>query len=143
MMAPPAVRGVTGGVDTHGDLHVAAVLDSASGRPLGTASFPTTTPGYAGLLAWLRSHGELDHVGVESTGSYGAGLARFLRVEGEEVIEVDRPDRKTRRFEGKSDPIDAEAAARAVLSGRASSTPKSRDGLVEAIRSLESSTTVP
>ena len=130
-------RRVTGGVDTHGDVHVAAALDSATGRPLGTASFPTMTPGYAGLLGWLREFGELDRVGVESTGSYGAGLTRFLRADGVEVIEVDRPDRKARRFEGKSDPPDAQAAARAVLSGRARSTPKSRDGLVEAIRSLE------
>ncbi len=137
MMAPPRVRRVTGGVDTHGDMHVGAALDSATGRPFGTASFPATTAGYIGLLTWLHSHGELDRVGVESTGSYGAGLTRFLGAEGIEVIEVDRPDRKARRFEGKSDPIDAEAAARAVLSGRASSTPKSRDGYVEAVRSLE------
>lgn len=136
MMAPPLCR-VTAGVDTHGDMHVAAALDSATGRPLGTASFPTMAAGYARLLTWLRSHGELDRAGVESTGSYGAGLTRFLRAEGVEVIEVDRPDRKARRFEGKSDPTDAEAAARAVLSGRASAMPKSRDGLVEAVRSLE------
>jgi transposase len=136
MMTSPD-RHVTGGVDTHGDLHVVAALDSAIGRHLGTASFPTTTAGYVGLLEWLRAWGQLDQVGVESTGSYGAGLLRFLRAKGVEVIEVDRPDRKARRFEGKSDPADAEAAARAVLSGRASSTPKSRDGLVEAIRALE------
>lgn len=136
MMTPPDRR-VTGGVDTHGDVHVAAALDSVTGRHLGTASFPTTTAGYAALLGWLRGVGELDQVGVESTGSYGAGLMRFLVAEGVEVIEIDRPDRKARRFEGKSDPTDAEAAARAVLSGRARSTPKSRDGLVEAIRALE------
>jgi transposase len=136
MMTPPD-RHVTGGVDTHGDMHVVAALDSATGRHLGTASFPTTTAGSADLLDWLRGFGELDQVGVESTGSYGAGLMRFLRAADVEVIEVDRPDRKARRFEGKSDPADAEAAARAVLSGRASSTPKSRDGLVEAIRALE------
>lgn len=136
MMTPPARR-VTGGVDTHGDVHVAAVLDSATGRHLGTESFPTTSTGYSGLLDWLGGFGQLGQVGVESTGSYGAGLLRFLQAQGIEVIEVDRPDRKARRFEGKSDPIDAEAAARAVLSGRASSTPKSRDGLVEAVRCLE------
>lgn len=137
MMAPPTCRRVTGGVDTHGDLHVAAALDSATGRPLGTASFPTTTSGYAALVGWLRGFGDVERVGVESTGSYGAGLTRFLRGEGVEVIEVDRPDRKARRLEGKSDPTDAQAAARAVLSGRARSTPKSRDGLAEAIRALE------
>ncbi len=136
MMTPPD-RHVTGGVDTHGDVHVAAALDSATGRHLGTASFPTTTDGYVALAEWLRGLGHLDWVGVESTGSYGAGLMRFLRAEGVEVIEVDRPDRKARRFEGKSDPADAQAAARAVLSGRARSTPKSRDGIVEAIRALE------
>lgn len=136
MMSSPDRR-VTGGVDTHGDVHVATVLDSATGRQLGVESFPTTTKGYAALLGWLRGFGEVDRVGVESTGSYGAGLMRFLVAEGVEVVEVDRPDRKARRFEGKSDPTDAAAAARAVLSGRASSIPKSRDGLVEAIRSLE------
>lgn len=130
-------RHVTGGVDTHADVHVAVALDSVTARRLDDASFPTTPAGYAGLLAWLRGFGVLDRVGVESTGAWGAGLARFLLAEGVEVIEVDRPDRKARRFEGKSDPTDAEAAARAVISGRASSTPKSRDGLVEAIRSLE------
>ena len=136
MMTSPDRR-VTGGVDTHGDVHVAAALDSVTGRHLDTTSFPTTTAGYVGLLEWLRGLGELDAVGIESTGSYGAGLMRHLVAEGVEVIEVDRPDRKARRFEGKSDPVDAQAAARAVLSGRASSTPKSRDGLVEAIRALE------
>ena len=136
-MMTPTERHVTGGVDTHGDVHVVAVLDSATGRWLDTASFPTSKVGYVSVLAWLRGFGEVDQVGIESTGSYGAGLTRFLLAEDVEVIEVDRPDRKTRRFEGKSDPIDAEAAARAVLSGRASGTPKSRDGLVEAIRALE------
>jgi transposase len=72
MMTPPARR-VTGGVDTHGDVHVAAVLDSATGRHLGTGSFPTTTAGYKALLGWLAGFGEIDQVGVESTGSYGAG----------------------------------------------------------------------
>lgn len=126
-----------GGVDTHGDVHVAAVLDSATGRLLGTESFPTTTAGYRALLVWLRSFGDLERVGVESTGSWGAGLARHLHTAGVAVIEVDRPDRKTRRLEGKSDPVDAVAAARAVLSGRATGVPKTKDGLVEAIRVLQ------
>ena len=136
MMTPPD-REVTGGVDTHGDVHVAAVLDSMLGRWLGTASFDTTPDGYAALLAWLETHGRVSRVGCESTGSYGAGLCRFLTSAGIEVIEVDRPDRKARWLEGKSDPIDAEAAARAVLAGRATGVPKSRDGRVEAIRVLE------
>jgi len=130
-------RRVTGGVDTHADVHVAAAIDSATGRELGVASFATTAAGYAALLEWLAGHGGIDRVGVESTGSWGAGLARHLATCGVEVIEVDRPDRKARRFEGKSDPVDALAAARAVLSGRARAIPKSKAGLVEAIRSLE------
>ncbi|HEX6166244.1 MAG TPA: IS110 family transposase [Acidimicrobiales bacterium] len=136
MMTAPE-RCVTGGVDTHADVHVAAVLDSATGRSLGVESFPADTAGYAALQDWLASHGCVDAVGVESTGAWGAGLARHLSGAGMRVIEVDRPDRKARRQEGKSDPLDAEAAARAVLSGRATGAPKSGDGPVEAVRSLE------
>jgi transposase len=136
MMTSPDRR-VTGGVDTHSDVHVAAVLDSATGRELDTASFPATTLGYAGLIAWIEAHGIIDRIGVESTGSWGAGLTRHLTSVGVEVIEVDRPDRKARRYDGKSDPTDAVAAARAALSGRATVVPKSRDGTVEAIRTLE------
>lgn len=130
-------RRVTGGVDTHDDVHVAAVLDSGTGRELDAGSFPTTSAGYAALLAWMQSFGIIDQVGVESTGSWGAGLTRHLIAAGIEVVEVDRPDRKARRHDGKSDPVDAVAAARAALSGRATATPKSRDGSVEAIRTLE------
>ncbi len=126
--------GVIGGVDTHRDAHVAAALDTA-GRLLAVASFSATRIGYGRLLRWLRGWGELGCVGVEGTGSYGAGLARFLRAEGVEVKEVIRPRRQTRRG-AKSDPADAEAAARAVLSGEASGLPKSADGAVEAIRML-------
>ena len=126
---------VTVGVDTHSDVHVAAVLDQA-GRLLDTRSFPTTTRGYAQLATWAESFGSVDKVGMEGTGSYGCGLLRFLADYGFTVVEVDRPDRSTRRRAGKSDQIDAEAAARAVLSGRASGTPKSRDAQVEIIRAL-------
>ena len=126
---------VAGGVDTHADVHVAAVIDHV-GRELGHASFPTTAVGYVDLHAWLEGHGTITVVGVEGTGVYGAGLTRSLTAGGVHVVEVDRPDRKTRRFDGKSDPIDAYAAARAALSGRASGTPKSRDGNVELIRVL-------
>ncbi len=136
-MTPEPPRRVTGGVDTHSEVHVAAALDSATGRLLGTESFPTTTAGYHALLAWLGALGEVDGVGVESTGSWGTGLARHLRAQGVEVVEVDRPDRKARRFEGKSDPTDAVAAARAVLSGRATGAAKTKDGVVEALRALE------
>lgn len=136
-MIAPEDRRVTGGVDTHTDVHVAAALDSLTARQLGTASFPTTANGYASLLEWLRGFGHVDQVGIESTGSYGAGLTRYLTGEGVNVVEVDRPDRKARRFDGKSDTVDAVAAARAVISGRATGVPKSRDGIVEAIRTLE------
>lgn len=126
---------VTGGVDTHRDTHHAAVVD-AVGRAVADAQFPTTPAGYRQLLGWLRGHGDLDRVGVEGTGSYGAGLTRVLRAENVTVIEVDRPDRKARRRSGKSDPVDAYAAAMSALSGRAEGTPKTRDGHVEAIRVL-------
>jgi transposase len=126
---------VVGGVDTHAEVHLAAVIDQV-GRELGHAQFPTTPDGYAALLEWLGQHGELVLVGVEGTGMYGAGLTRVLQAAGVVVVEVDRPDRKARRFQGKSDPIDAYAAARAALSGRASGTPKTRTGTVEMIRQL-------
>jgi transposase len=127
---------VSAGVDTHGCTHHVAVID-VLGRPLGDRQFPTSPVGYGELLAWLRSHGaEVARVGVEGTGAYGAGLARYLRGQGVQLVEVDRPERKTRRTRGKSDPIDAYAAARAALSGTASGTPKTRDGRVEAIRML-------
>lgn len=128
-------RRVTGGVDTHADAHAAAVIDEV-GRVLGTESFPADEVGYAALLRWLRRSGELARVGVEGTGSYGAGLARHLSAHGVEVIEVIRPNRQTRRRRGKSDPTDAEAVARAVLSGEAQGAPKSRDGAAEALRAL-------
>ncbi|MER6532204.1 IS110 family transposase [Streptomyces sp. NPDC001508] len=126
---------VVGGIDTHTDLHQAAVIDSI-GRHLATEQFETTPEGYQRLLDWLRSHGEILAVGVEGTGAYGAEIARFLTANEVTVIEVDRPDRKARRDNGKSDPIDAYGAATAVLSGRAGGTPKARNGIVEAIRAL-------
>ena len=128
-------RLITGGVDTHLDVHVAAALDG-NGGVLGVESFPTTTAGFAELHAWLTSFGTLDRVGVEGTGAYGAGLARFLRTMDVTVIEVGRPNRQARRAHGKSDSIDAVEAARAALSGRASAVAKTADGNVEAIRVL-------
>jgi transposase len=128
-------RVVFGGVDTHKDVHVAAVIDER-GKILDVGHFPTTTSGYGQLLAWLHSHGQLQSVGIEGTGSYGAGLSQHLAGEGVEVIEVNRQNRQNRRRRGKSDPIDAEAAARAVLNGEASGAPKSHDGVVESIRAL-------
>jgi transposase len=128
-------RAITGGVDTHADVHVAAALDEIGGL-LGVREFPATAAGYASLLGWLRSFGTLAVAGVEGTGSYGAGLARHLAAAGVRVVEVDRPDRQDRARQGKSDPLDAVSAARAALSGRASGVPRGRDGAVEAIRAL-------
>ena len=130
-----AARPVTGGVDTHLDLNVAAALDQIGGL-LAVAEFPATTGGHRRLLDWLAGFGPVTRVGVEGTGSYGAGLARYLRAAGVEVVEVDRPNRQARRRAGKSDPLDAIEAARAALSGRACGAAKSRDGNVEAIRTL-------
>uniref|UniRef100_UPI00217591B3 IS110 family transposase n=1 Tax=Microbispora sp. H10670 TaxID=2729108 RepID=UPI00217591B3 len=131
----PASIEVAGGVDTHQDTHTAAVIDQV-GRVLGTECFPAGPAGYTALLAWMRSFGRLVRVGVEGTGVYGAGLARLLRDEHVQVVEVDRPNRKTRRFQGKSDPIDAIAAAKAALAGDRTGTPKQRDGRIEALRNL-------
>ena len=126
---------VIGGVDTHKDVHVAAVLDEL-GRLLGTAAFATTVVGYRQLHRWLCGHGEVLAVGVEGTGSWGAGLSRFLRARGLNVVEVNRPNRQVRRRKGKSDTVDAEMAARAVLAGDATATPKAAAGPVEALRQL-------
>ena len=128
-------RAITGGVDTHADVHVAAALDPIGGL-LGVAEFPATPAGYAQLLGWLGGFGTVCLVGVEGTGSYGAGLARHIAAAGVRVVEVDRADRQDRRRAGKSDPLDAVSAARAAQSGRAAGAPKGRDGQVEAIRSL-------
>jgi transposase len=130
-----SARPVTGGVDTHLDVHVAAAVD-VNGGVLGVESFATTTTGFAELHDWFAGFGTLARVGVEGTGAYGAGLARHLRSRGVTVIEVDRPNRQLRRRAGKSDTIDAIEAARAALSGRASGIAKSADGDVEAIRVL-------
>jgi transposase len=133
-MVSSAVQ-VTGGVDTHLDTHTVAAIDGA-GRMLGSAQFPADRAGYAGLLSWLRSFGTLVLIGIEGTGAYGAGLTAFLQTEQVELVEVDRPDRKARRWQGKSDPVDAEAAARAALGRVRTGTPKRRDGRVEALRVL-------
>jgi transposase len=121
MAKKPKKRRIAGGVDTHGGTHHAAVV-LINGRRLADAQFPATAAGYTEMLAWMRSFGRLHAVGVEGTGSYGAGLARHLRGEDVRVVEVDRPDRRQRRSKGKSDPLDAYAAAEAVLAGRATTT---------------------
>jgi transposase len=134
-MTQPALTRVTVGIDTHLDVHVAHAKD-ALGRRVETVSIPTTPAGYRDLLAWARGLGEVEAFGIEGTGSYGAALARFLRSQGQVVLEVNRPDRSARRRHGKSDPVDAEAAARTVQAGEATAVPKAGDGSVEMIRSL-------
>jgi transposase len=129
------LRTITGGVDTHLDVHVAAALDQ-HGTMLGVESFETTTVGYRKLLEWLRGFGQVCLVGVEGTGSYGAGLTRHLHHEGIAVVEVDRPNRQRRRRKGKSDPQDAISAARAAHSRDADGLAKTRDGNVESLRTL-------
>ena len=133
IVGPP--RCVTGGVDTHLQLNVAAAVDAIGGL-LGVAEFPTTSAGHSQLLSWLNGFGPVARVGIEGTSSYGTGLARSLRRAGVEVVEVDRPNRQSRRRTGKSDPVDALEAARAALSGRAQGAAKAKDGNVEAIRAL-------
>jgi len=128
-------RAITGGVDTHAGVHVAAALDSIGGL-LGVREFPATAAGYACLLDWLSGFGTVCLMGIEGTGSYGAGLARYVTAAGVRVVEVDRSDRQDRRRQGKSDPLDAVSAAGAAQSGRARGAPKGRDGQVEAIRAL-------
>jgi transposase len=134
-IAHPEPTRVTVGVDTHGDVHVAHAKDQL-GRGLGTVSIPTTPAGYRDLLAWAQGLGQVEAFGVEGTGCYGAALARFLQQTGQVVLEVNRPDRAARRRRGKSDPLDAEAAARAVQAGEVTVLPKAADGSVEMLRSL-------
>jgi transposase len=124
------------GVDTHKHVHAAVAIDGRGAR-LGATTIPVSGEGYRALEAWARSMGPVRAFGVEGTGSYGAGLSRFLRERGHSVLEVDRPDRQLRRRRGKSDPLDAEAAARAVLGGHAAGLPKSGTGAAEMIRHLK------
>jgi transposase len=128
-------RLVVAGVDAHTDEHHVAVVDT-QGRSLGAAAFPTTAVGYAQLISWLGRHGTIERVGVESTGAYAAVLVRALLAEGIKVVEVNQPHPHARQRLGKSDPIDAELAARAALSGTAKAVPKQTSGIVEAIRQL-------
>lgn len=126
---------VIGGVDTHKHTHYAAGID-AQGRLLGHREFPANDSGYAALLRWLRTQGQVQAIGVESTGSFGATLTRHLTAEGITVVEVNRPNRLARRMDGKSDRLDAEQIARAVLGGTSTAVPKAKSGAVEVIRTL-------
>ena len=124
------------GVDTHRDEHVAVAIDCLGGR-LGQRRLPAASGGYEGLHCWASGLGDVVAFGIEGTGSYGAGLARFLAGRGHTIIEVNRPDRSTRRRLGKSDPVDAEMAARSVLAGVARDYPKSGLDSVEMVRMLK------
>jgi transposase len=130
-----ATSGIVVGVDAHTDTHDAAALDGC-GRLLGTRTFQANATGYRKLLRWALGFGPIAAIGVESTGSYAAGLVRHLRAEGVEVLEVNQPHPHTRRRRGKSDPIDAELAARHVLAASSIVIAKDTTGIVEAVRQL-------
>lgn len=124
------------GVDTHKHVHVAAALDTVAGI-VGTLTIPTDSGGFKQLADWASSFGHVIAFGIEGTGSYGATLTSFLRRSGHKIVEAGRPDRRLRRLNGKSDTLDAENAARAVLAGFATATPKTADGSAEMIRMLK------
>src|ERR1700760_4270723 len=126
---------VTGGVDTHKHTHYAAAVDD-QGRLLGHQEFPATDRGYQALLGWMRGHGPVAAIRVESTGAFRAALTRAWTGAGERVVEVNRPNRRARRMDGKSDRLDAEQIARAVLGQTSTAIPKSKCGMVEVIRTL-------
>ena len=136
MKGPTTSPIVVGGVDTHKELHVAAVVD-AHDVVIGTESFSTTRAGYRALLRWMRGFGDLARVGVECTGSYGAGLMRHLDAAGIDVLEVTAGDKADRRRRGKDDTIDAEQAAHAAFAGIRTVTPRTHDGRVESLRALK------
>lgn len=126
---------VVGGVDTHGDTHHAAVIDTI-GRVLGSREFAANSTGYRELVDWVSSFGRVEMIGVEGTGTYGAGLCRHLHDRQIRVVEVERPNRRARRQHGKSDSIDAEAAARAALAQTSTASVKNRIGILESIRAI-------
>lgn len=134
--AIPEPEEIVLGVDTHRDVHTAAVITTL-GALRGCREFATTAQGYQELLDWARSHGPLRRAGVECTGSYGASLSRLLQSQGIAVLDVNQPDKRARRSHGKTDAVDAEAAARAVLAGRATAVAKTAQGPVEALRVLK------
>ena len=135
MAVNEGTRRIVGGVDTHKDLHVAAVVDEQD-RVIETRSFATTRQGYRQMLAWMRAFGDLHRIGVELTGSYGAGLLRFMQQAGIAVLEVTTPDKQDRRRRGKNDDLDAQNAAHAAFAGQRTVTPRSRDGMIESLRVL-------
>ena len=136
MTTQPDTWKVIVGVDTHKYVHVAVAIDSRGIR-LGDQSFVADSGGYQALIAWADTLGRIEAFGIEGTGSYGAGLTRAVRRAGHRVAEVNRSDRRLRRTAGKSDTIDAEAAARSVLAGQSTASPKTADGAVEMMRQLK------
>jgi transposase len=124
------------GVDTHKHTHAAVAINTLGAR-LGTMTIPVSRTGYRDLEAWAESFGPIRAFGIEGTGSYGAGLSRSLQANGHPVFEVNRPNRQLRHQYGKSDPLDAESAARAVLGGQATAVPKASTSAVEMIRHLK------
>ena len=136
MTTQPQARKVIVGIDTHKHVHVAVAIDTWGIR-LGDHSFVADSGGYQALVTWAEAHGRIEAFGIEGTGSYGAGLASTVRRAGHRIVEVNRGDRRTRRAVGKSDTVDAESAARSVLAGQATATPKTGDGVVEMIRQLK------
>ncbi|QBI53808.1 IS110 family RNA-guided transposase [Streptomonospora litoralis] len=141
-MMDPRPGDVIAGVDTHTDTHHCAIIDHL-GRPLADREFPTTATGYDDLAAWTATHGHPIAVAMEGTGSYGAELTRRLTAAGHTALEVNRPDRSARRRHGKSDPLDAYAAARAALADHARAAPKDRTGTAGALRPLHHLRTMP
>ena len=136
MTTQPDGRTVIVGVDTHKHVHVAVAIDTCGIR-LGDQSFVADSGGYRTLITWAGTHGRIEAFGIEGTGSSGAGLAGAVRRAGHRVAEVNRGDRSLRRAAGKSDTLDAEAAARSVLAGQSTATPKTADGAVEMMRQLK------
>ncbi|PSR57705.1 MULTISPECIES: IS110 family transposase [Nocardia] len=134
-MTNPASRTIFVGVDTHADTHHVAIVNE-HGKKLTDREFPTTSAGYEATEQWINDSGRVARVGIEGTGSYGVELARQLRRRGYDVAEVPRPNRRLRRAQGKSDAIDAYAAARRLLDGSEITAPKNRDGAIEAVRAL-------
>lgn len=136
MSSMPCLQGaVFGGIDTHKDLHMAALVDE-TGAVIATHAFSTTRAGYRAVLRWMTGFGQLQRVGVEQTGSYGAGVVRHLALAGVPVLEVTGTDKAERRSRGKDDTLDAINAARAALEGKRISIAKQRDGQIEALRVL-------
>lgn len=136
MQQVPAHRRVIIGVDTHKYVHVAVAINDL-GAILESRSFAADAGGYAQLLDWAAALGGRLTFAIEGTGSYGAGLTSAVRRRDIGVIEVMRTDRRDRRLRGKSDTLDAENAARAVLAGHATAIPKTADGVVEMIRQVK------